>query len=87
MFSYYGPVASMPASALVSDFNGNCVGAHLITQAFYPFLLESKAEKRVLAYISSNVASIAAFKGQEDGKIKELYGIDFAPASGYSTSK
>lgn len=49
---FIGRIEDMPASIFLTTLETNTVGPHSLAQAFYPFLLASKAEKRQLVFIS-----------------------------------
>lgn len=57
-----GRIEDLSAADLLGNF-ANVVGPHNLTKAFSPFLLAEpvEGEKRKLVYISSGVATIAAF--------------------------
>ncbi|KAK4703782.1 hypothetical protein P7C70_g2440, partial [Phenoliferia sp. Uapishka_3] len=81
-----GKIEELSASDLLSNFNTNVVGPHIITRAFSPFLLSSTSDKRILAYISSIGGSTTLVQSINDF-VKEKFEVDYAPASAYTTSK
>ncbi|KAL8276528.1 hypothetical protein RQP46_011076 [Phenoliferia psychrophenolica] len=81
-----GHVKDLSASDFLENLNVNVVGPHSVTKVFSPFLLESKAAKRTLAYISSGVGSFAALP-EIKAFMKQDIGVDFVPYSGYCVSK
>lgn len=81
-----GRIEDLSPADLLKNLEGNVVGPHIITKAFSPFLLESKAAKKTLAYISSGVGSVGASK-QVGEFIKKMYNVDYIPNGGYATTK
>lgn len=53
-----GRIEDLKASDFLDNLNANVVGPHIITKAFSPFLVASKEENKILAYISSVAGSI-----------------------------
>lgn len=54
-----GRIEDLKSSDLLENLKTNVVGPHNVTKAFAPFVLASKAESRILSYMSSGGASIS----------------------------
>ncbi|KAL8292015.1 hypothetical protein RQP46_001481 [Phenoliferia psychrophenolica] len=81
-----GHVKDLSAKDFLENLNVNVVGPHNVTKVFSPFLLESKAAKRTLAYISSAVGSLTALPDVAEFA-KKGNGVDFIPFTGYAVTK
>lgn len=71
---------------MLENLKTNVVGPHNVTKAFAPFVLASKAESRILSYMSSGGASISEVQ-KISTMLKKAFEIDFIPSSGYLTTK
>lgn len=54
-----GRIEDLKSSDLLENLKTNVVGPHNVTKAFAPFVLASKAEGRILSYMSSGGALIS----------------------------
>lgn len=81
-----GPIQDLNSSDLLENLKTNIVCAHTVTKAFAPFVLASKANARIFAYVSSSAASIHEVSNYST-MMKGAFKIDFIPSSGYLTSK
>ncbi|KAL8277265.1 hypothetical protein RQP46_010334 [Phenoliferia psychrophenolica] len=81
-----GHIEDLTAADLLQNLNGNIVGPHNITKAFSPFLLDSKADKKQLVYISSVGGSLGALP-MAIPYLKSSFKVDYLPLSGYCATK
>jgi NAD(P)-dependent dehydrogenase (short-subunit alcohol dehydrogenase family) len=49
---FIGRIQDMPSKTFLATLETNTVGPHSLAQAFYPFLIASKADRRQLVFIS-----------------------------------
>lgn len=82
-----GRIEDLKASDFLDNLNANVVGPHIITKAFSPFLVASKEENKILAYISSVAGSITLASPVGGAALKDMFKADYVPLSGYGTTK